>query len=58
MDTGKIKVNAWIVFVTFIRVLFSYLWSKLLQKISNLKTLCVMQRSDFKRLTPTDLCCV
>lgn len=38
--------------------LLSYLWSKLLRKISNLRTLCVMQRSDFKRPTPTDLRCV
>lgn len=40
------------------RVLFSYLWSKLLRKISKLKTLCVMQKSGFKRLTPTDWCYV
>jgi len=55
MDAGKIKVNVWVIFANvYQRALFSYIWSKLLRKISDLKTLCLMQSSGFKRLPPTD----
>jgi len=59
MDAGKIKVNVWVIFANvYQRALFSYIWSKLLRKISDLKTLCLMQSSGFKRLPPTDWHCV